>query len=143
MNTAEIIALISLCCTIIFALPPFINMFVEFCKSKFEYKIIGGDIREDTIIVLSIQVINRFNTRLSITEIKVNKKNTFIQDYEGLKSSKCISFNALENKVLRIACPCLKYEESIEIAIYTTKRKKPYKLNLPSYVNLPNILIKE
>ncbi len=139
MNTAEILSIISICITSVFAIPPFIKMIVEFFHAKIKQKIVGVDFDEQNgFFILSLQIINYCYRPISIININVNNQNILIEDskYFSAPLSKLIQAN--DNKVYRICCPKLKENEKIKIKLYTTKRRLRYKKSFKSIIQLLN-----
>lgn len=131
MTPAEIIALISL----IIAVPPFFKMIHEFIfKNSVKLDLVGCETDGEKVKILSIQVINRSNSPFSITNLKINKNSTLIQENNKFVSPINKKVEALGSPVILINCFDTKIDELINIKLYTTKRRRAYKLKIKSYI---------
>lgn len=139
METTDILSLISLCFTIFFAVPPFIEMIVRYSKTKLMFNITGTEIDKlDNNYVISLQAINLSDTPHSITNMLVNNQKVLIIEDNKLKSPTEIYLESHDNKILRIVCPEIKETEKIEIVIYSTGRKRPFRKKINSLIELFN-----
>ena len=132
MEAAEIISLISLCFTIVFALPPFCKLIYDCLRNRIYFHIVGCEFYEQQLASLSLHIMNMSKAPFSITKIDINGTSTVVKEGHNYRSPIGSFINALDNKLFVIGCPEIKMEDQINILIYTTKRYRPYKKRINS-----------
>lgn len=137
MESSDIISIVALCCSVVFALPPFIKMIIDACKDKLYFFLTGADTDNETSIILYIKFINKSENPVSIYDIKVNSSNTlFCLPKDNSSGVNNAYINPYETVTIKITCPNLYYDKPISIKFFTTRRSRAYKKNMPSYINL-------
>lgn len=139
MNTSDILSIISISFSVFFAIPPFIKMIVDFFHNKIKFKIIGVNYDDkNKCYILSIQIINFCNKSISIISMSINDNVVILKEKDKLIGPLEKSINANDNKTFIVMCPFLNENELITLKIETTKRKRKYKKQFKSIIQMLN-----
>lgn len=139
MRTSDILSIISISFSVLFALPPFIKMIIDFFHNTIKFKIVGINYDDkNKCYILSIQLINFCNKSISIINMSVNGQSVILKEKDKLIGPLEKTINANDNKIFTVMCPFLKENEMITIKIRTTKRRVRYKKQFKSIIQMLN-----